>query len=111
MSKTASLLENTNPPGQLDAVQEGDNLNETVLIPLTPDKMPRSKRAAARKPAVEPFGTQPLTRVGISELREHGGAVFYQVGVERRRIILTDRGREIGAIIPIADFRLLPPAE
>lgn len=52
-----------------------------------------------------------MTRMGVSDAREHLGDVVDRARYTQERVILTKRGREVGAIISIDDLKLLEMLE
>ncbi|MBD1399975.1 type II toxin-antitoxin system Phd/YefM family antitoxin [Pelovirga terrestris] len=52
-----------------------------------------------------------MTRMGVSDAREHLGDVIDRARYTQERIVLTKRGREVGAIISIDDLKLLEMLE
>lgn len=48
-----------------------------------------------------------MTKIGVSDAREHLGDVVDRARYTHERVVLTKRGREVGAIISIDDLRLL----
>lgn len=52
-----------------------------------------------------------MTRMGVSDAREHLGDVVDRARYTQERVVLTKRGREVGAIISIDDLNLLEMLE
>lgn len=52
-----------------------------------------------------------MTRMGVSDAREHLGDVVDRARYTQDRVVLTKRGREVGAIISIDDLKLLEMLE
>ena len=52
-----------------------------------------------------------MTRMGVSDAREHLGDVIDRARYTQERVVLTKRGREVGAIISIDDLKLLEMLE
>ncbi len=52
-----------------------------------------------------------MTRMGVSDAREHLGDVVDRARYTQERVVLTKRGREVGAIISIDDLKLLEMLE
>lgn len=52
-----------------------------------------------------------MTRMGVSDAREHLGDVIDRARYTHERVVLTKRGREVGAIISIDDLKLLEMLE
>lgn len=48
-----------------------------------------------------------MTRIGVSDARDHLSDVVNRARYAADRIVLTKRGRDVGAIISIDDLRLL----
>jgi len=49
--------------------------------------------------------------MGVSDAREHLGDVIDRARYTQERVVLTKRGREVGAIISIDDLKLLEMLE
>ncbi|WP_432821825.1 type II toxin-antitoxin system Phd/YefM family antitoxin [Trichloromonas sp.] len=52
-----------------------------------------------------------MTRIGVSDARENLGEVVDRARYTHERVVLTKRGKEVGAIISIDDLRLLEMLE
>jgi prevent-host-death family protein len=52
-----------------------------------------------------------MTRIGVSDARDHLSEVVDRARYTHERVVLTKRGREVGAIISIDDLRLLEMLE
>jgi len=52
-----------------------------------------------------------MTRIGVSEARENLSEVVDRARYTHERVVLTKRGREVGAIISIDDLKLLEMLE
>lgn len=52
-----------------------------------------------------------MTRMGVSDAREHLSEVVDRARYTRERVVLTKRGREVGAIISMDDLKLLEMLE
>ena len=52
-----------------------------------------------------------MTRIGVSDARDHLSEVVDRARYTQERVILTKRGREVGAIISIDDLKLLEMLE
>ncbi len=52
-----------------------------------------------------------MTRIGVSDAREHLSEVVDRARYTHERVVLTKRGREVGAIISIDDLKLLEALE
>jgi len=52
-----------------------------------------------------------MTRMGVSDAREHLSEVVDRARYTQERVVLTKRGREVGAIISIDDLQLLEMLE
>lgn len=52
-----------------------------------------------------------MTRMGVSDAREHLSDVVDRARYTQERVVLTKRGREVGAIISIDDLKLLEMLE
>ncbi|MCK4622293.1 MAG: type II toxin-antitoxin system Phd/YefM family antitoxin [Desulfuromonadales bacterium] len=52
-----------------------------------------------------------MTRIGVSDARDHLSEVVDRARYTHDRVILTKRGREVGAIISIEDLKLLEMLE
>lgn len=52
-----------------------------------------------------------MTRMGVSDAREHLGDVIDRARYTQERVVLTKHGREVGAIISIDDLKLLEMLE
>ncbi len=52
-----------------------------------------------------------MTRMGVSDAREHLGDVIDRARYTQERVVLTKRGRDVGAIISIDDLKLLEMLE
>ena len=52
-----------------------------------------------------------MTRIGVSDARYHLSEVVDRARYTQERVILTKRGREVGAIISIDDLKLLEMLE
>lgn len=48
-----------------------------------------------------------MTRMGVSDARDHLSEVVDRARYTQERVVLTKRGREVGAIISIDDLKLL----
>lgn len=48
-----------------------------------------------------------MTRIGVSDARDHLSDVVDRVRYAADRVVLTKRGRDVGAIISIDDLKLL----
>lgn len=48
-----------------------------------------------------------MARMGVSDAREHLGDVIDRARYTQERVVLTKRGREVGAIISIDDLKLI----
>ncbi len=52
-----------------------------------------------------------MTRIGVSDARDHLSEVVDRARYTQERVVLTKRGREVGAIISIDDLKLLEMLE
>ncbi len=52
-----------------------------------------------------------MTRIGVSDARDHLSEVVDRTRYTQDRVVLTKRGREVGAIISIDDLKLLEMLE
>lgn len=52
-----------------------------------------------------------MTRMGVSDARDHLSEVVDRARYTQERVVLTKRGREVGAIISIDDLNLLEMLE
>ena len=52
-----------------------------------------------------------MTRMGVSDARDHLSEVVDRARYTQERVVLTKRGREVGAIISIDDLKLLEMLE
>ena len=52
-----------------------------------------------------------MTRMGVSDARNHLSEVVDRTRYTQDRVVLTKRGREVGAIISIDDLKLLEMLE
>lgn len=52
-----------------------------------------------------------MTRIGVSEARDNLSEVVDRTRYTHDRVVLTKRGREVGAIISIEDLKLLEMLE
>jgi prevent-host-death family protein len=52
-----------------------------------------------------------MTRMGVSDARDHLSEVVDRARYTQDRVVLTKRGREVGAIISIDDLKLLEMLE
>ena len=52
-----------------------------------------------------------MTRMGVSDARDHLSEVVDRARYMQERVVLTKRGREVGAIISIDDLKLLEMLE
>lgn len=52
-----------------------------------------------------------MTRIGVSDAREHLAEVVDRARYTRERVVLTKRGKEVGAIVSIEDLKLLEALE
>jgi len=52
-----------------------------------------------------------MTRMGVSDARDHLSEVVDRTRYTQDRVVLTKRGREVGAIISIDDLKLLEMLE
>ena len=52
-----------------------------------------------------------MTRMGVSDARESLGEVVDRVRYTHERVVLTKRGKEVGAIISMDDLKLLEMLE
>ncbi len=52
-----------------------------------------------------------MTKIGVSEARDHLSEVVDRARYTQERVVLTKRGREVGAIISMDDLKLLEMLE
>ncbi len=52
-----------------------------------------------------------MTRIGVSDARDHLSEIVDRARYTQERVVLTKRGREVGAIISIDDLKLLEMLE
>lgn len=52
-----------------------------------------------------------MTKMGVSDARDHLSEVVDRARYTQERVVLTKRGREVGAIISIDDLKLLEMLE
>lgn len=52
-----------------------------------------------------------MTKIGVSDARDHLSEVVDRVRYTHERVVLTKRGREVGAIVSIEDLKLLEMLE
>ena len=52
-----------------------------------------------------------MTRMGVSDARDHLSEVVDRARYTQERVVLTKRGRDVGAIISIDDLKLLEMLE
>lgn len=52
-----------------------------------------------------------MTRIGVSDARDHLSEVVDRTRYTQDRVVLTKRGRDVGAIISIEDLKLLEMLE
>ena len=52
-----------------------------------------------------------MRKIGVSDARDHLSEVVDRARYTQERVVLTKRGREVGAIISIDDLRLLEMLE
>ena len=52
-----------------------------------------------------------MTKIGVSDAREHLSEVVDRTRYTHERVVLTKRGREVAAIVSIEDLRLLEMLE
>lgn len=52
-----------------------------------------------------------MARIGVSDARDHLSEVVDRARYTQERVVLTKRGREVGAIISIDDLKLLEMLE
>jgi prevent-host-death family protein len=48
-----------------------------------------------------------MTKIGVSDVREHLSEIVDRTRYTHERVVLTKRGRDVGAIVPMEDLRLL----
>ena len=52
-----------------------------------------------------------MTKIGVSDARDHLSEVVDRARYTRERVILTKRGKDVVAIVPIEDLKLLETLE
>lgn len=52
-----------------------------------------------------------MTKIGVSDARDHLSEVVDRVRYTHERVVLTKRGKEVGAIVSIEDLKLLEALE
>jgi len=52
-----------------------------------------------------------MTKIGVSDARDHLSEIVDRARYTQERVVLTKRGREVGAIISIDDLKLLEMLE
>ena len=52
-----------------------------------------------------------MARIGVSDARDHLSEIVDRARYTQERVVLTKRGREVGAIISIDDLKLLEMLE
>ncbi len=52
-----------------------------------------------------------MTKIGVSDARDHLSEVVDRVRYTHERVVLTKRGKDVGAIVSIEDLKLLEMLE
>ena len=56
-------------------------------------------------------GDDKMTKIGVSDAREHLSEVVDRARYTHERVVLTKRGKDVGAIVSIEDLKLLEMLE
>ncbi len=52
-----------------------------------------------------------MTRVNTAEAKKNLGRILHRTALTKRRVVVTSRGKDLAAVVPIEDMKLLEDIE